>query len=78
VSTSLAVYFILHTLFTATAHHTGAPLQLELPVIASWSQTAFALTAVALTAVLRLRWSPLRTLGVCAVLGLATLALPSR
>ena len=43
-----------------------------------WNRAPFALTAIALTLVLRLRWSPLRTLGLCVAPGLAILALPAR
>ena len=76
VIANLAVYFAIHTLFTQTSQVSLGPIDLELPVLASWSPTAFAITAFALFAVFRLRWSPLRTLGVCAALGLGTLLLP--
>ncbi|QBR94571.1 chromate efflux transporter [Nocardioides euryhalodurans] len=72
VIASLAVYFALHTLFDATRIVGWGPLRLELPVLASWDPFAFALTGVALLLLLRLGWSPLRTLGLCAVVGLAS------
>jgi chromate transporter len=40
------------------------------PVLSSWNPVAFAITAVAVTLIFRLGWSTLRTLGVCAALGL--------
>ena len=48
---------------------------MELPVWSTWDPLAFALTGVALVLMFWRKWSPLRTLGACAVLGLvATLA----
>ena len=39
-------------------------------MFASWDPLAFVLTGLALALVFCRGWSPLRTLGVCAVLGL--------
>jgi chromate transporter len=41
-------------------------------VLSSWDPVAFAITAVALGLIFWRKWSTLRTLGVCALLGLAT------
>jgi chromate transporter len=71
VIASLAVYFALHTLFDTTRSVDHGPLHLELPVLTSWEPLAFALTAVALVLMFGRSWTPLRTLGACAVLGLA-------
>jgi chromate transporter len=71
VIASLAVYFSLHTLFDATRSVDTGPFHLELPVLGSWDPLAFALTAVALTLLFGRSWTPLRTLGACAALGLA-------
>ena len=71
VIASLAVYFSLHTLFDATHAIDTGPLHLEVPVLDSWDPLAFALTAVALALLFGRSWTPLRTLGVCAALGLA-------
>jgi len=40
------------------------------PVWSSYVWTSFVVTALALVLVFRLRWSVLRTLGVCALVGL--------
>jgi chromate transporter len=39
-------------------------------VLSTWDPLAFALTGVALALMFWRNWSPLRTLGVCAALGL--------
>lgn len=70
VIASLAVYFSLHTLFDTTRVVDTGPLELELPVLGSWDPFAFALTAVALLLLFGRGWTPLRTLGACAVVGL--------
>jgi chromate transporter len=71
VIANLAAYFALHTLFGATVSYDAGPLHLELPVLTSANPVAFALTAVALALIFWRRWSPLRTLGLCALLGAA-------
>jgi chromate transporter len=71
VIANLAAYFALHTLFSTTVDFNAGPLHLELPVLTSWNPIAFALTGVALALIFWRRWSPLRTLGVCALLGAA-------
>ncbi|WP_432477297.1 chromate efflux transporter [Nocardioides sp. GXQ0305] len=70
VIASLAVYFAVHTLFDATRTFTWGPVAVELPVLGSWDPLAFGLTTLALGLLLGRGWSPLRTLGVCAALGL--------
>ena len=71
VIANLGVYFALHTLFSATRRIDFGPVQLVLPVFASWNPVAFALTAVGVVLLLWRKWSLLRTLGVCALLGAA-------
>ena len=71
VIANLALFFALHTLFGRTRQLGWSHLGLEVPVWSSWSWPAAVVAAVALVLVLRLRWSVLRTLGVCALLGLA-------
>ena len=71
VIASLAVYFAVHTLFSATSRIEVGPVSLEVPVLASWNPFSLALTGVALALILWRKWSPLRTLGVCALLGAA-------
>ncbi|GGO70735.1 chromate efflux transporter [Nocardioides deserti] len=71
VIANLALFFAVHTLFSDTRRVGRDHLGLELPVWSSWSWPAVLVAAVALVLVLRLRWSVLRTLGACALLGLA-------
>jgi chromate transporter len=40
-------------------------------MLTSWDPVAFAITAVALALIFMRKWSTMRTLGVCALLGLA-------
>ena len=71
VIASLAVFFALHTLFDDVRRVDAGPLHLDVPRLLSWDPVAFAITGVALVLMLGRGWSPLRTLGLCAVLGLA-------
>ena len=71
VIASLGVYFAVNTLFSATSRIEYGPVSLEVPVLASWNPVALALTVLALALMLWRRWSPLRTLGVCALIGAA-------
>lgn len=71
VIANLGVYFALHTLFDHQRHVSAGPVSLDVPVLASADATAFAITAVALAVIFLRGWSPLRTLGLCAALGLA-------
>jgi chromate transporter len=70
VIANLAVYFAVHTLFTETTELSTGPLGMELPVISSVRPGSVAIAAAAAVMIFRLRWSVLRTLGVCAALGL--------
>jgi len=72
VIANLAVYFALHTLFDETRRVGWGPADLELPVVSSWDPLAFALTAFALLLMFWRGWSPLRTLGLCALIGATT------
>jgi chromate transporter len=69
VIANLAVFFALHTLFDETNDVTAALMSLEVPVWSSADPFAFAVTGVALFVMLARGWSPLRTLGLCALLG---------
>ena len=71
VIANLAVYFALHTLFDDTRRVGWGPIDLELPVFSGWDPLAFALTAFALLLMFWRGWSPLRTLGLCALVGAA-------
>ena len=77
VIANLALFFALHNLFDRTRDIGAGPLHLDIPVLSSWDPVAFAITAVALGAMFWRNWSPLRTLGLCALLGLAVFAVRS-
>ncbi|MDP9399227.1 MAG: chromate efflux transporter, partial [Actinomycetota bacterium] len=76
VIANLAVYFALHTLFAHTTTLAWGPGRLELPDLASLRPAALAIAVAAAVLLFRLKWSVLRTLAVCAALGLATALLP--
>jgi chromate transporter len=71
VIANLALYFAVHTLFSQTRRWGWDHLGLLLPVWDSYVWQSFVVLAFALVLVFRLRWSVLRTLGVCALAGLA-------
>jgi chromate transporter len=72
VIANLALFFALHTLFDRSRTLAWGPIDLDLPVLSSWDPVAFAITAAAIALVFWRKWSTMRTLGVCAVLGLAS------
>jgi chromate transporter len=69
VIANLAIYFALHTLFATTTHTAWGPISLQLPVLASWRPVAAGIAVIAAVLIFGLKWSVLRTLGVCALLG---------
>ena len=69
VIANLAVYFAVHTLFSETRTLDAGPLELLAPVWSSYVWESFALAALAAVLIFPLRWSVLRTLGVCALGG---------
>jgi chromate transporter len=69
VIANLGVYFAVHTLFAETS--TVGAFALELPDPGSLRPVALGITVIAAVLIFRLKWSVLRTLGVCALLGLA-------
>jgi chromate transporter len=71
VIANLAVYFAFHTLFSQTSQHTWGPSTAALPIPSTvvWSAVCIAALGFALT--FRLKGSVLRTLGVCALAGIA-------
>jgi chromate transporter len=71
VIANLAVYFALHTLFARTHELEAGPVRLLAPVWSSFSWQAAAIAVAAFVLVFGAKWSVLRTLGVCALLGLA-------
>ena len=66
----LGLFFAVHTLFSGTVAVDWSVLALELPDPGSPRWVAVAIAGVAAVLLCRQRWSVLRTLGVCAVLGL--------
>jgi chromate transporter len=70
VIANLAVFFALHNLFDRSRRETWGPVDLDHTVLSTWDPVAFAITAVALALIFWRRWSTMRTLGACAVLGL--------
>jgi chromate transporter len=71
VIANLGVYFAVHTLFRKTFAVDRSVLALELPDLSTLRPVALAIAVVAAVLIFRLRWSVLRTLGICALLGLA-------
>jgi len=69
VIASLAVFFTIHTLFADTGRLTTGPLDVEYPVLTSLQWAPLAIAAVAALLLFWRGWSVLRTLGVCALLG---------
>ena len=70
VIASVALYFAVHTLFSATRPVTLGPVGVDLPVWSSVNPLAVGITLLALVLIFGRKWSPLRTLGVCAAVGL--------
>ncbi|NGO12679.1 chromate efflux transporter [Streptomyces sp. HC44] len=70
VIANLALYFAEHTLFTTVDDHTVGPLHLAVPDFTTFRPVALGIALVAVVLIFRVRWSVLRTLGVCAGLGL--------
>ncbi|MBC2640821.1 MULTISPECIES: chromate efflux transporter [unclassified Rhodococcus (in: high G+C Gram-positive bacteria)] len=71
VIANLALYFAVHTLFADTAPVHFGPFHLLIPEPGSFRPLALVIGILAGLMIYRLGWSVLRTLGVCALLGLA-------
>jgi chromate transporter len=69
VIANLAVYFAIHTLFRDTTTAAWGPLDLELPELGTLKPASLGIGLAAAVMVFRMRWSVLRTLAVCALLG---------
>ncbi|RKO21793.1 chromate efflux transporter [Pseudarthrobacter phenanthrenivorans] len=76
VIANLGVYFAIHTLFADSSPIKWGPVDLEIPVLASLQPWALLLTIAAMVMIFKLRWSVLRTLGVCAAASLLLTLLP--
>ena len=72
VIANLAVYFAAHTLFTQSQDWSLGAIHAQIPVATSISLPAVALTVVACLLIFIVKWSVLRTLGACAILGVLT------
>lgn len=71
VIANLALFFALHTLFASTTSLTWGPARLEVPDLGTLRPVALGIGLAAAVMLFRLKWPVLRTLGVCAALGLA-------
>jgi chromate transporter len=71
VIANLAVYFALHTLFADTDRITTGAFDFEIPDVSSLRATAVAITVLACALTFWRAWPVLRTLGVCALAGVA-------
>ena len=74
VIANLALYFALHTLFRDTTVVTAGPLHLAVPHLDTLRPLAVVITVIAFVLIYPLKQSVLRTLGICAVLGLLAAA----
>ncbi|WP_277212140.1 chromate efflux transporter [Isoptericola croceus] len=70
VIANLALYFATHTLFAASSLWTAGPIRINIPDVTTVQPAVVGIAAVAALLVFVARWSVLRTLGVCAALGL--------
>jgi len=71
VIANLGVYFAVHTLFAETISLDWTVLHVQVPAVSTLRPVALAIAVVAAVLLFRVQWSVLRTLGVCAALGLA-------
>jgi chromate transporter len=71
VIANLGVYFAVHTLFSDTHAVDRFGLSMELPDLTTARPVPAAIAVVAAVLIFRFQWSVLRTLGVCALLGMA-------
>jgi chromate transporter len=71
VIANLAIYFAIHTLFRNVSTVTWGPVDLQLPQLETLKPLSLAVVAFAAVLVFRAKWSVLRTLGACALVGLA-------
>jgi chromate transporter len=69
VIANLAVYFGLHVLFDEVKPQHWALLHFDSPDLGSFDPLAAAIAALAGVLIFRQKWSVLRVLGVCAVVG---------
>jgi chromate transporter len=70
VIANLAFYFAVHTLFRETHTITSGPVDMVVPDLGTLRPVSAVIAVVAAVLTFRFKWSVLRTLGVCALLGL--------
>jgi chromate transporter len=71
VIANLAIYFAIHTLFNDVSTIMWGPVNLQLPNPDSLKPLSLAVAAFATVLLFRAGWSVLRTIGACALVGLA-------
>ena len=71
VIASLAAFFAVHTLFDRTRHITAGPFDFQAPVLATVQWDAVAVMVLGCYLIFGRGWSVLRTLGACALAGVA-------
>jgi chromate transporter len=70
VIANLALFFAVHTLFGEVHRKSWGPLHLDVPDLASLRPVAVVIAVVAAMLLFRFKWTVLRTLGACALLGI--------
>jgi chromate transporter len=70
VIANLALYFAVHTLFRDTHTITTGPFDMDVPNLSTLRPVSAVIAAAAALLIFRFNWSVLRTLGICALLGL--------
>ena len=70
VIANLAIYFAFHTLFRDVSTFTWGPVDLQVPHLDSLKPLSLAVALFAALLLFRAKWSVLRTLGACALVGL--------
>ena len=71
VIANLAIYFAFHTLFREVSTFTWGPVDVQVPHVDSLKPLSLAVAPFAALLLFRVKWSVLRTLGACALVGLA-------
>jgi chromate transporter len=69
VIANLALFFAVHTLFDEVERKSWGPFHLDVPDLTTLRPVAVVIAAVAAVLLFRLNWPVLRTLGLCALLG---------
>jgi chromate transporter len=70
VIANLAIFFAIHTLFREVSTVTWGPVRLQVPDVGSLKPLSLAVTGLAALLLFRAKWSVLRTLGACSLVGL--------